>query len=114
MKKSLQTIEDYYIRKGLRGDDLRRALELDSEYRKILAERKSRLSKKFKIPKRDLKRFLLSTDADYEILGKIYSLKQEKLTVQDKEAVELMESQLELDWRKPLMKKLSRLLKKYR
>jgi len=49
MKKSLQQIEDYYIRKGLKDSKLRKALELDEGYQEILAQRKMKLAKKFKI-----------------------------------------------------------------
>jgi hypothetical protein len=46
MKQSLQQIEDYYIRKGLSGSKLRKALEADKGYREIVAKRKVRLTKK--------------------------------------------------------------------
>ena len=36
MTKSLQQIEDYYLSQGLNGEDLRKALENDPEFQKML------------------------------------------------------------------------------
>jgi hypothetical protein len=114
MKKSLQKIEDYYIRKGFSGDKLRQALETDKEYQKILAERKRKLVKKFKIAPREKQRYVLSTDKDYEILGKIYRLEKLKLSPEDRRLIEFIRTQLRLDWRTPIFKLLNNLLKKYK
>ena len=93
--KSLQVIEDYYYRKGLRGDALRKTAQKDREYAQILKERWSRLTKKFHIRPKDRNRYVLSTDQDYEILDKIYRLEEKKLSDQDKALVKLVRTQLE-------------------
>lgn len=114
MKKSLQQIEDYYIRKGFTGDKLRKDLENDKEYQKILAERKTRLTQKFKITPREKKRYVLSTNQDYEILAKIHWLEKQKLSPEDKRFIKFIHSQLELDWRSSIMRWLNNILKKYK
>lgn len=40
MKRSLQQIEDHYINIGYSGNGLRKALLKDTEYQKLLRERK--------------------------------------------------------------------------
>lgn len=114
MKKSLQKIEDYYINKGLRGDKLRQALFRDRDYKKILNERKRKLTKKFKVKPKEKKQYVLSTDQDYEILQKIYQLEKKKLSKEEKKIVNLIRTQLERDWRTSLIKFLDQLLKKYK
>ncbi len=83
MKKSLQQIEDYYIRKGLKDSKLRKALEFDEEYQEILAQRKTKLAKRFRIISKEEKDYVLSTNQDYEILGKVKQLEKQKLSVVD-------------------------------
>lgn len=112
MKKSLQKIEDYYIRKGFRGDNLRKVLEKDKEYQKILSERKKRLTQKFKINLKEKGKYVLSTDEDYEILGKIHQLEKRKLSSENKRIIDFIKTQLQLDWRTPIIKLLNNLLKK--
>jgi len=114
MKKSLQKIEDYYIRKGLSGDKLRKVLEKDREYQKILIERKRKLTKKFKITPREKQKYVLSTNKDYQILGKIHQLEKQKISSEDKKLVNFIKSQLQLDWRTQVIKLLERLLRKYK
>jgi hypothetical protein len=114
MKKSLQQIEDYYIRKGLSGSKLRKALEADKGYREIVAKRKVRLTKKFKITQEEKKEYVLSIDQDYEILGKIKRLEKQKLSVGDKKLIKFIRTQLKDDWRTPRVKLLNIILKKYK
>ncbi len=110
---SLQAIEDYYYRHGLRGSKLRKATENDREFMKILKERWSNLTQKFSVKPQDRKRYILSTDEDYLILGKIYELERKKLSDKDKALVKLVRTQLEHHWRTPIIRFLNRLLKKY-
>ena len=110
---TLQEIENKYIQQGLRGNALRQALAHDEEYRRILAERKSKLTKQFSISEQDLGKYVLSIDEDWEILSKIYQLEKKPLSEHDSELIRLIRSQLEDDWRKPLKEKLGKLLKKY-
>ena len=114
MKKSLQAIEDYYINKGLSGKKLEAALQRDREYQIILFERKNRTTKKFKIPKKDRERYVLSTDQDYEILSIIYQLEKKPLSATDRQVIALICTQLEHDWRKALLRVLKSFVKKYK
>ncbi|MBC8501133.1 MAG: hypothetical protein ISS25_03995 [Nanoarchaeota archaeon] len=113
-KKSLQQIQDYYETLGYKGDKLRKVLDKDKEYQKIIKERKQKLTKHFKITKKEKKKYVLSTDEDFEILAKCKQLEKLKLTKDDKSLVEFLKTQLEDDWRKPLLKKLNNLLRKYK
>ncbi len=112
-QKSLQAIEDFYYQKGLRGDKLRKATQNDREYMEILKKRWLKLTKNFPVKPQDRKRYILSTDRDYEILGKIYNLERKKLSGKDKILVKLVRTQLEHHWRTPILKFLNKLLKKY-
>lgn len=66
-----------------------------------------------KLTAKDKKRYVLKEDRDYQILGEIYKLEKCKLSAEDKRMVELIRTQLEYDWRKPLLKTLDQLVKKY-
>lgn len=112
-QKSLQAIEDYYYRKGLRGNKLRNAVQNDREYMEILKRRWLKLTKEFPVKPPDRKRYILSTDQDYEILNKIYKLERKRLSDKDKALVKLVRTQLEHHWRTPILKFLNGLLKKY-
>ncbi|MBI2984695.1 MAG: hypothetical protein HYY50_03660 [Candidatus Kerfeldbacteria bacterium] len=111
---SLQSIEDYYYRHGLRGAALRKATENDEKYVRILKKRRQTLTKQFPVQPRDRKRYVLSTDQDYLILGKIYELGRQKLSATDKALVKLIRTQLEHHWRTPIIRFLNQLLRKYR
>ena len=67
-----------------------------------------------KVKPEDKKKYLLLEDQDYEILEKIYKLEKKQLSSEDKKLVKLLRTQLERDWRTPLVKFLDRLLKKYK
>ena len=60
------------------------------------------------------KRYVLSTDQDYEILGKVYRLEQVKLSDKDKALIRLIRTQLEHHWRTPILNFLDKLLNKYK
>jgi len=113
-KKSLQEIEDFYVNKGLIGNSLREALENDGDYQGLLEERKKELTKRFDISADEQERYVLSTDSDYEILGKIHKLEKKPLSNKDSYLVQFIRTQLEEDWRLPLIKELNRLLSKYK
>src|SRR3989338_8664835 len=55
MKKSLQRIEDFYVKQGYKGDELRKILSKDKEYQKILQERKQKLTQKISMTKTEKK-----------------------------------------------------------
>jgi len=112
-KKSMQQIQDTYINMGYVGEDLRKVLERDKEYQKIFKEKRQKLSRKLKILRKEKKKYVLSTDADFEILAKCKQLEKKRLSREDRFFVKTIKTQLELNWRKPLLKTLNRLLKKY-
>ena len=114
MGKSLQKIEDYYIKKGLSGSKLRKALESDKEYQKVLSDRKTRLTKKFKIISGEKKEYVLSTNQDYEILGKVKQLEKQKLSVVDRRLIKFIRTQLRQDWRTPIIELLNDLSERYK
>lgn len=112
-KKSLQQIEDFYINMGYQRGRLRKILAGDQEYQELLKERERRLTKRFGITPAEKKRYVLSTDADFEILAKSKQLEKSKLTKEERTLVKLVKTQLEADWRKALLERLDRLLRKY-
>ncbi|MFA4945979.1 MAG: hypothetical protein WC607_00350 [Candidatus Micrarchaeia archaeon] len=59
------------------------------------------------------KKYPLPTAIDVEILSKCKSLEKTNPSKQDAATIKLIKSQLEDDWRKPLLKELNRLSKKY-
>ena len=59
------------------------------------------------------KMYVLRTRTDLEILAECKHLQKLRLTKQDNEIVKLIKTQLKRDWRKPLLQKLNKLLKKY-
>ncbi|OGE44517.1 hypothetical protein A3B45_05200 [Candidatus Daviesbacteria bacterium RIFCSPLOWO2_01_FULL_39_12] len=113
MAKSLQQIDDYYLSQGLKGEALRSALENDSEYQRLLKERKAVINNKYGITEEEEKEYLLPNEEDYEILSIVKTLKNENLSETDIEIVELIKTQLQDDWRGPLLEKLKKLLQKY-
>ncbi|MBI4020179.1 MAG: hypothetical protein HY367_02505 [Candidatus Aenigmarchaeota archaeon] len=114
MKKSLRQIEDRYVRKGFSGARLRRALEKDKEYANLLSRKRSRIPRKAKVSKADRKRYVLSTSKDHGILRMVCELENYELSDFDRDMIDLIRTQLEHDWRTPLMKLLQRLHKKYK
>ena len=114
MTKPLQEIEDYYLSQGLKGEDLRKALDSDSVYQALLKERKSVIRNKYGITEDEEKEFLLPNEEDYEILSGVKALEKKQLSKEDGEAVKLIKSQLQDDWRTPLRIKLQELIGLYK
>ena len=114
MEKSLQKIVDFYINRGYKDEKLRNILKSDKAYIKLLNERKQKLSKKFHLTKSEERKHVMSADQDYEILGKIKILEKMKLKKEEKFLVNFARTQLEHDWRKPLMKMLNKVLQNHR
>ncbi|HCM51739.1 TPA: hypothetical protein DIS56_01245 [Candidatus Saccharibacteria bacterium] len=79
-----------------------------------MTERKTRLKQRGHISDDEAKKYVLSTYTDYEILAKIHQLEKQNLSPGDKEFVEFIKTQLELDWRSPILAKLHELLDKYK
>lgn len=56
-KKSLQQIQDYYENMGYKGDKLRKVLNKDREYQKLIKERKQKLTKQFKLAEKEKRKY---------------------------------------------------------
>jgi hypothetical protein len=112
-RKSLQQIEDFYINSGYRGNELCKVLAKDKEYQKLLKERKQKLTKRFGVTQTEKRKYVLSTNNDFEILAKCKQLEKLKLSKEDRLLVKVIKTQLEDDWRKSLERLLNQLLKKY-
>src|SRR3989344_2617901 len=108
-KKSLQRIEDFYVSQGYNGDELRKISSKDKDYQKLLKERKSKLTKQTSLTKTEEKKYVMSTDEDYEILGKVKQLEKMKLTKGERFLVKLIKTQLEHPWRKYLILELHKI-----
>lgn len=61
----------------------------------------------------DAARYLLKEERDYDILERIYALETQSLSATDAHLVQLIRTQLETDWRTPLLAELNRLLTSY-
>src|SRR3989344_3452686 len=98
MKKSLDTIAEFYIQKGYTGQKLRKILEKDQGYQKLIRDKLKKLSKETKINKKEKAEYVLSIDKDFEILKKCKILLEKRLNNADKELVILIKTQLKDDW----------------
>jgi len=65
------------------------------------------------ISKEEKRKYVLADKQDYEILTKIHQLEKLSLSPDDKEFINFIRTQLEKDWRTPILKVLNNLLKKY-
>lgn len=113
-RKSLQQIEDYYKKQGYVGENLRKKVIKDKDYQKFLKERQKQLTQKFPLTKTEKRKYVMSTNQDYEILGKSKKLEKMKLEKREELLIKLIKTQLEYDWRKHLILELNKLLRKYR
>ena len=113
-KESMQGVEDFYINLGYRGSKLREVLKVDKKYQELLEDKKQQLSNEMKISSAEKKKYVLATDVDFEVLDTCKKLEKLKLSKEDKELVALIKTQLKEDWRKPLVKKLNQVYKKYK
>lgn len=71
------------------------------------------MKKSLTISKNDRKKYVLKEMIDEEILTKCKMLETMSLEKQDKSLVKLIKTQLEDDWRTPLLEEVELLLKKY-
>jgi len=58
------------------------------------------------------RKYVLNDKNDLIILSKIKELEKRKLTEKDKEIIKIIRTQLEKEWRKPLINYLNKLLRK--
>jgi len=110
----LQEIEDHYINLEYKGKKLRKVLAKDKEYQRFLKERKQKLTKKIRVSSIEKRKYILSTDSDFEILEKCKQLEKLKLNKEDKFLLKIIRTQLEDDWRKYLLNALNKLIGKYK
>lgn len=110
---SLQALQDQYEQQGLRGEELRHALERDTEYQRVLAEKQAQFTVRVAVTPEEQQRYVFATDRDYEILAKCRALEVKQLSEADARIVQLIRTQLETDWRTPLLAELDRLLERY-
>ena len=113
-KDSLQNIEDFYKSKGYSGKDLRKILEKDKTWSKLVKVRKQKLTRNFHLTQAENKKYVMSTNEDFDILLKVKQLEKIKLTKEEKTIVKLVKIQLEHDWRKSLIQTLNKILRKYK
>ncbi len=66
-----------------------------------------------KVTKSEKRKYVLKEKKDFLILSKIKELEKCKLNKQDEKIVKLIRTQLEENWRTPLIKFLNKLLVKY-
>lgn len=92
---------------------LRKILENDKEWLNVIKERRKRLTKKVLMTESEKRKYVLSTGKDYEILAKIKKLEKSKITKEDEFLLKFARTQLEHDWRKPMLQLLNKMLKKY-
>ena len=114
MKKSLQRIEDFYMSRGYKGDELRKILLKDKDYQKLIKERKQKLTQKVFLTKTEEKKYVMSINEDYEILSKVKQLEKLNLNKEEKFLIKFIRTQLEHDWRKWLIKELDKILLKHK
>lgn len=68
---------------------------------------------KLNITSLERKKYPLSEEGDIEILFKIKKLERRRLLPEDRRLVKLIRTQLEKDWRKPLIKELDKISGRY-
>ncbi|MBI4434939.1 hypothetical protein HY635_03980 [Candidatus Uhrbacteria bacterium] len=110
---SLQAIQDQYERRGLLGEALRRALAEDEEYQRLLAERQSTIARGIGVTAEEREQYVIATERDLDILDKVKRLDRCTLSEDDARIVALIRTQLEHDWRTPLLAELNRLMGHY-
>ncbi len=79
-----------------------------------MQERINYVKRTFKSSAKEKNRYVLSEERDFEILSGCNELQQQKLSKNNREFINLIKSQLEEDWRTPLLAKLKQIEKKYR
>jgi len=70
--------------------------------------------RRLKISPQEKRKYLFLEKRDYVILNKIHQLEERSLSSQDRKLAIFLRTQLEQDWRTPLVRFLNTLLKKYK
>lgn len=73
----------------------------------------NKFADKVSLTPEEKKKYALPTELDFEIMFKIQQLEKLNLSKEDKFLVEFIKSQLEYDWRTPLVKELDKVSAKY-
>src|SRR3989338_10907916 len=110
--RSLDDLVGFYVKLGYAGFNLKNMLEKDKRYSRLLRGRKEDLTK-MGISGSEQKKYVLLTDRDIEMLRRCNAL-QKIAKKEDVQTVKLIKSQLEDDWRVPLLSELKRLERKYK
>ncbi len=71
-------------------------------------------SNNFEVSSEERKRYVLKENRDYGILFKCKLLEKQKLSSTDRLLIKFIRTQLEDDWREPILRLLKKLLKKYK
>ena len=107
----MQDIGDEYYNKGLRGKELKNALSKDKEFKEVLKERLEKRTRSIKLLLGEKEKYYLPIDKDIEILSKIHEIeKWDNLSEEERMIVTFVRTQLQTDWREPLVVILNELL----
>ncbi len=85
----------------------------NKEWVRLYKKRQQKLTKRFPLTKTEQRKYVMSTNEDYEILKKVKQLEKLKLTKEEKSLIWLIKTQLDFDWRKYLIRTLNQLIRKH-
>lgn len=68
---------------------------------------------KIKLTKSEKKKYALKDKIDLEIFAEIKNLENKKLNKENKRMLRFIKTQMEWDWRKPLIKELNKIKRNY-
>lgn len=60
------------------------------------------------------RKYVLSEERDYVILDKIHGLEAKNISSEDREVIKFIRTQLEKEWREPIIEFLDKLAEKYK
>jgi len=109
---SIDKLIGFYVKLGYTGYKLKKVLGKDKSYWRLIKERRAEL-RRLGLDQSEIKKYVLLTNKDVEILITCKRLEKINLTKEDRSLVKLIKTQLEEDWRTPLKIELNRLLRKY-
>ncbi|OGM15856.1 hypothetical protein A2V56_05390 [Candidatus Woesebacteria bacterium RBG_19FT_COMBO_42_9] len=76
-------------------------------------EEKNKLFKDFDVTEEEKRRYIFDELGDFQILDLCRKLEKLNLSISDRKVVEMAKTQLEDDWRAPLLAYLQKLLTEY-
>ena len=110
---SIDKLIGFYVKLGYTGYKLKKVLGKDKSYWRLIKERRAEL-RRLGLDQSEIKKYVLLTNKDVEILITCKRLEKINLTKEDRSLVKLIKTQLEDDWRTPMKIELNRLLRKYK